>query len=228
METFANKVIQFNHNLSFLKELPNGIRIMNPFLENPEIHSITEKFYKKFYNDHRKRKLILGINPGRLGAGATGIPFTDTKRLKEICDIKIESVSTFEPSSVFIYELIDKYGGVEKFYNNFYINSMCPLGFIRQNSKQNWINCNYYDLNELFFRMKEFILTSLKAQIDFGIDTRVCYVLGKKNARFLNQINTTEKLFGSIIVFDHPRYIVQYKSRQRNTYISNYLKELRK
>ena len=226
MTTFANKVIHFNKHLSFKGKLPKGIRIMNPFKDNPEIASITEKFYNKFYNDTRNRKLILGINPGRLGAGATGIPFTDTKRLKEKCGIKIESVSTHEPSSVFIYELIERYGGVEKFYNDFYINSICPLGFIEKNEKQNWVNRNYYDYDELFFAMQKFICAGLKKQISFGIDTDICFVLGKRNATYLERINEEEKLFKSIVTLDHPRYIEQYKSRQKSKYISEYLNKL--
>src|SRR6266487_3034348 len=102
MTTFANRVIQFNKELSFTGKLPNGIRVMNPFEENKDIISIVEIFYNRFDNDNKKRKLILGINPGRLGAGATGIPFTDTKRLSQICNIQIESISTHEPSSVFV------------------------------------------------------------------------------------------------------------------------------
>ena len=226
MTTFAKKVIQFNKQLSFTEKLPNGIRVMNPFQDNKEIISITEIFYNKFYNDDRKRKLILGINPGRLGAGATGIPFTDTKRLKEICDIKIESINTHEPSSVFVYELIEKYGGTNKFYNDFYINSICPLGFIEKNEKENWVNRNYYDYDELFFAMQNFITTSLKRQISFGIDTNICFVLGKRNAKFLKLINDKEKLFHSVVAFDHPRYIEQYKSKQKAKYISEYLNKL--
>ena len=226
MTSFASKVIQFNKELSFEGMLPNGIRVMNPFKENNEIISITEIFYNKFYNDENKRKLILGINPGRLGAGATGIPFTDTKRLSEICNIKIQSIATHEPSSVFVYELIEEYGGAINFYNDYYINSICPLGFIEQNPKGNWVNCNYYDYDELFSTMQNFIVSSLKTQIGFGIDTSTCFVLGKRNAKFLNLINKKEKLFHSIVAFDHPRYIEQYKSKSKDKYISEYLKKL--
>ena len=85
-------------------------------------------------------------------AGATGIPFTDTKRLSEVCGIESSSFQTHEPSSVFVYDVIKEFGGSEKFYDKFYINSICPLGFIEQNQKGNWVNCNYYDYNELFQR----------------------------------------------------------------------------
>lgn len=226
MPTFADKINTFNRELEFSETLPNGIRVMNPFRENKEILSTTRMFYKKFYNDNDKRKIILGINPGRLGAGATGIPFTDTKRLSDICKIKIDSFTSHEPSSVFIYELIEKFGGVDEFYKSFFINSVCPLGFIEQNKKGNWVNCNYYDYDELFSVMRAFMVESLKKQIDFGIDTKTCFVLGKKNAKYLKIINDKEKLFDSIKVFDHPRYIAQYKSKFRGEYIGEYLDRL--
>lgn len=228
MTNFAKRVIEFNKELEFPKQLNNGIQVMNPFKKNPEILSIVGTFYTKFYSDNKKRKMILGINPGRLGAGVTGIPFTDTKRLTEICGITIESVKSYEPSSVFIYELIDNYGGSNKFYKDFYINSVCPLGFIEKNEKGNWINCNYYDYKELFIATKNFIISSLRKQIEFGIDTTTCYVLGKKNAKFLKIINDEENLFNEIIVFDHPRYIVQYKMKEKENYISEYLIKLKK
>ncbi|MDT8400626.1 MAG: DUF4918 family protein, partial [Bacteroidales bacterium] len=148
--SFAERVIQFNQELDFTGTLPPGIKLMNPFRQNPEILPVSSAFYRKFYDDNNPRKLILGINPGRLGAGATGIPFTDTKRLSGICDIEIESISTHEPSSVFVYEVIDSYGGPKAFYRDFFISSLCPLGFVRKNPKGNWVNCNYYDYENLY------------------------------------------------------------------------------
>lgn len=226
MPTFASHILQFSRELNFTGSLPRGIKIMNPFRENPEILPIAEKFYTKFYDDTNPRKIILGINPGRLGAGATGIPFTDTKRLAEICGIKATSLSTHEPSSVFVYKLIEQYGGVEKFYSDYYIHSICPLGFVEQNDKAHWINRNYYDYPDLFAAVKDFILYNLETQIAFGIDTRTCFVLGKKNAEYLQKINREKKFFGEIVVFDHPRFIEQYRARQRDKYIAEYLQAL--
>jgi uracil-DNA glycosylase len=226
MSTFAQKVIQFNNNLDFKGNLPDGIRIMNPFRENPSINSITKRFYTKFYNDDSQRRIILGINPGRLGAGATGIPFTDTKRLAEKCNIHIDTFTTHEPSSVFIYEMIEQYGGVEQFYHDYYINSTCPLGFLKKNNRGNWVNCNYYDYEELYEAMEKFIISSLKKQISFGVDTDICFSLGKKNAKFLERINEKEHLFNQIVPLAHPRYIVQYKSREKESFISDYLAKL--
>lgn len=225
-KTFADKVIEFNNELDYTDILPKGIRIMNPFKSNPEVLEISARFYKRFYNDRQKRKLILGINPGRFGAGLTGVPFTDTKRLKERCGINIESVTSHEPSSVFVYDMIEAYGGPDKFYGNYYINSISPLGFIAQNSKGNWINYNYYDSQAIISTMEPFFLECLKTQIDFGIDTSVCYVLGKKNAKYVRVLNKKHNFFTEIVVLDHPRYIQQYKSASREHYISDYLNKL--
>ncbi len=226
MASFATQVVDFHKELWLPKTLPEGIKVLNPFKENREILSIVNTFYQKFYDDNNGRKIIVGINPGRLGAGVTGIPFTDTKRLSEICGIEIESLNTHEPSSVFIYELIERFGGPEKFYGEYYINSVCPLGFIEQNKKGNWVNCNYYDYKELFLALKDFIISSLKKQIGFGIDTTTCYVLGKKNAKFLSIINKEMRFFDGIVVLDHPRYIVQYRSKFKDAYIEEYLRYL--
>jgi len=227
MISFAEKIIKFNRAIDFRGSLPSGIRVMNPFRENPEILPVSSAFYRKFYNDNNPRRLILGINPGRLGAGATGIPFTDTKRLSGICDIEIESIKTHEPSSVFVYDLIERYGGPELFYSDFFISSFCPLGFVRRNTKGNWVNCNYYDYEYLYIAVEHFMIASLREQIDFGIDTEVCYILGRKNGKYIDRINAREKLFGSVIVLDHPRYIEQYRSKDRDEYLTGYLKLLK-
>lgn len=225
MVNFSQEIIHFNKELTYEGDLPQGIRVMNPFRDE-EVLSVSEQFYRKFYNDNRQRKFIIGINPGRFGAGTTGVPFTDTKRLEEVCGIKMNSANTHEPSSVFIYDMIARYGGPERFYGDFYINSISPLGFLRLNNKGNWVNCNYYDYESLYRNLEDFLIATLKQQVNFGIDTRKCYLLGRKNARYFERINKKEKLFESYEVLDHPRYIVQYKARQKEDYIRDYLDKL--
>ncbi|MFI5136454.1 MAG: DUF4918 domain-containing protein, partial [Sphingobacteriales bacterium] len=73
--TFAEKIVQFNKELDFDKSrLPAGIGIMNPFKDNnhEQINAVSARFYQKYYSDNNQRILILGINPGRFGAGLTG------------------------------------------------------------------------------------------------------------------------------------------------------------
>jgi hypothetical protein len=224
--TFAQHVIQFYRELEFIGKLPNGIEVMNPYRDHPGILDVAEKFYSKFYSDNNPRRIILGINPGRLGAGATGIAFTDTKRLRAKCDITIDTFQTHEPSSVFVYEMIDAYGGVETFYNAFYITSICPLGFI--STQQGAIrNYNYYDSKALEKSITPFAVACLRAQLNFGIDTRIAYCLGTgKNYQFIQKLNEQYKFFEKLIPLEHPRYIMQYKSKSKDAYIDKYLTEL--
>lgn len=224
--TFADKVIQFFSGLVYKDSLPYGISIMNPFRDNPNILPVISKFYHKFYNDCNQRYLILGINPGRNGAGVTGIPFTDTKRLSEKCGFLIPGVNTFETSSVYVYEMIDAYGGVEKFYNKFFISAVCPLGFTAVGAKGKSVNYNYYDSKELTEAVMDFIIESLKIQLEFGINRDSCFCLGTgKNYKFLVQLNNRLKLFNKIVPLEHPRYIMQYKTKQKDIYIKKFINE---
>ena len=226
--TFATKVIKFLGELEYNGSLPEGISIMNPFRSNPGIFPIISQFYHKYYNDNNKRYLILGINPGRFGAGVTGIPFTDSKRLSEKCGFSIPGLNTFETSSVFIYEMIDSFGGVEKFYNKFFISAVCPLGFTAVNNRGNSINYNYYDSKSLSEAVKDFIVECLFRQIEFGFEHDICFCLGTgKNYKYLLRLNSELKLFGRIIPLEHPRYIMQYKTRQKESYIINYIEMFR-
>jgi len=228
MKTFADKIISFNKKIVFEGSLPKNISIMNPFKENKEAMLISTKFYKKFYNDTNKRHLILGINPGRFGAGVTGVPFTDTKRLLEECGLKFDGKPTHEPSATFIYEMINAYGGVEKFYSKFYIHSICPLGFTIINDKGKEINYNYYDSKELTEMVYDFIIGNIKKQISFGIGTDVCFCFGTgKNVTFLRKINEEFHFFKKIVPLEHPRFIMQYKSKSKQFYLDKYLEELR-
>ncbi len=227
--TFADRIISFYKEIDYPGSLPDGISIMNPFKENPHILTVISEFYHKFYNDIGPRHLILGINPGRHGAGVTGIPFTDTKRLQEKCGLTIAGLQTFETSSVFVYEMIEAFGGINKFYGSFYISSVSPLGFISTGKNGNEVNYNYYDSKKLTDAVYDFMVSSVEKQLGFGIERDVCFCLGTgKNFRFINELNEKKKYFSRIVPLEHPRYIMQYKSRQKQQYISKYIEALSK
>ena len=222
-KTFADKVIDFNLHIYYSGQLPEGFMVLNPYMDNPETLKVMKQFYHKYYNDSNPRKFILGINPSRHGAGVTGVPFTDTKRLESICGIKMESAHTHEISSVFMYDMITEFGGANEFYNQFYINSPFPLAIIRKTKEGNWINANYYDDKSLFEMVKEFMIDSLKKHISLGLDTSKVFILGKKNADFIQKINKDAKLFEELKVLEHPRYIQQYKSKEKQLFIDKYI-----
>lgn len=221
--SLAERIIEFNCNLRFEGKLPPGFAVLNPYLTNPETLVVMKQFYHKFYNDHKPRKFIIGINPSRYGAGITGVPFTDTKRLLSYCGINMSSAHTHEVSSVFMYDMINSYGGVNKFYHNFYINSPFPLAIVRLVKNDHWLNANYYDDIDLFSCVKHFMIETLQKHIELGLITSEVYVLGKKNYTFLKQINKEKPMFKKMLVLDHPRFIQQYKSKEKQKYIDNYI-----
>jgi hypothetical protein len=223
---FADKIISFLTSLDYNGPLPDGISVMNPFRDNPGIIPVITQFYRKFYNDEKLRHLILGINPGRFGAGVTGIPFTDTKRLKEKCGLSIAGLETFETSSVFIYEMIDAFGGPLNFYSSFYVSAVSPLGFTSSGERGKLVNYNYYDSRKLMDYLYSFIVESINKQLGFGISRDKCFCLGTgKNYDFLLNLNRDLKLFDKIIPLEHPRFVMQYKSKQKQYYINKYLSE---
>ena len=229
-ETFANNILQFNESLSRVSlELPDGFRIVNPF-NGPykeQIKRITMTFYRKYYNDNNKRRLILGSSPARRGTAITGVPFEDAQHLHKETGILIDKFHINKSSSNFLYEVIEKYGGVQKFYNNFYMNFVCPLGIVRMNSKGNEVNCNYYDSKRLKSVLYSFIVNSIQTQVSFNIDSTVCYCIGSgENYTFLSKINEKYNFFESIIPLEHPRFIMQYNLNKKDTFLEKYMNAL--
>ncbi|CAA9244851.1 MAG: hypothetical protein AVDCRST_MAG56-1668 [uncultured Cytophagales bacterium] len=218
--TFAQKVLQFFFSLEEPETLPPGVQIMNPYVR-PEIEPLLRQFYEKFFSDTRRRVFILGINPGRFGGGATGIAFTDPSALRKYCGIPNDLPATSELSSKYVYRFIEALGGAEVFYRHFYIGSLYPLALIKDGK-----NYNYYDQPGLFESLKPAMIESLTRQTAFGADRRVAICLGRKNATYFEKLNKEHPFFEKIIPLDHPRYILQYKTRLMDQYVAEYVKVL--
>lgn len=219
--SFADHIISFLKNLHLPIELPDEIKVMNPFRDAATMQ-VSIQFYKKYYSDNLKRKMIIGINPGRFGAGITGIPFTDPVRLKNTCGIENHFQQKQELSSVFVYNVIAAYGGAKKFYKDFYITAISPLGFTMFGK-----NLNYYDDKNLQTALKDFIIDCMHKQLQFGIDRRVAFCLGDgKNYSYLSKLNDEQHFFDTIIPLSHPRFIMQYKLKKKEEYIQTYIKRL--
>ena len=105
-DTQAAAILHFYRNLRPRFPLGEGIGMMNPY-KDPAARAVATQFYEKFYADNRPRAFIFGINPGRHGAGVTGVPFTDPIRLVEKCGIPNDWKQQAELSSQFVYAVID-------------------------------------------------------------------------------------------------------------------------
>lgn len=219
--TFADQVLDFYKNLQITRPLPDGVVVLNPF-HNSDSFFFCSQFYKKYYNDNGERTLILGINPGRHGGGVTGVPFTDPIKLEQYCGITNPFNKKPELSADFIYMMINAYGGTENFYRKFYISAISPLGFTKDGT-----NLNYYDIRELQYALKDFIVDSLMRQLSFGISRSVCYCLGEgENFKFLSRLNNELKIFEKIIPLAHPRFIMQYRRKKVDEYVNDYVEKL--
>jgi hypothetical protein len=214
---FADNVIDFYKSIRPPK-LPDGIDVLYPQKEK-EVIAIVEQFYKKFYADKNRRTLLFGINPGRFGAGVTGINFTAPKQLKEICGFEHPFKMQSELSAEFIYEMIARYGGVKKFYEQFFITSISPLGYMK-----NGINLNYYDDKDLQDSVRPFAVDCINRQMQWNVNREKCICVGgEKNFKFFRKLNGEHAWFKEIIPLPHPRFILQYKRKQKDIYLQTYI-----
>ncbi len=214
--------MRFYKSLHSPKNLPKGVEVLFP-QKDKQVIELVKKFFEKYFNDSRPRRLMLGINPGRYGAGITGVNFTAPRQLKENCGIDHHLNLTSELSAEFIYDMIGEYGGVKKFYNDWFIGSVCPLGFIK-----NGKNINYYDDKKLLEAVTPFIVECIHKQASIGFSMEKCLCIGgEKNFKFLSGLNNEYKWFGEIIPLPHPRFILQYRRKQKDKYIHQYLSAMR-
>lgn len=223
MSTWAHNLFFYYTTLRPPQALPHNIQWLFPQKETT-VQNIVSVFLEKYYNDTNQRQLLLGINPGRFGAGITGVNFTAARQLEQNCGIKHSFKNGSELSAEFIYAVIDAYGGPVKFYKNFFIGSVSPLGFT-----QNGKNLNYYDNRELWQAVQPFIVESISRLASFNIDHKRCICIGgEKNFKFLSLLNKEHKWFSGIDTLPHPRFIMQYKRKKMQEYIKLYLDVLEK
>jgi hypothetical protein len=213
---FSSQVLSYHFALQPNLILPDKVEWLMPY-DDLETRRCMTTFYKTFYNDNKKRTFILGINPGRFGAGLTGVPFTDPIRLKAL---GIENTFPQKPelSSVFIYEMIAACGGAASFYQKYYISSLSPLGFVKGGK-----NYNYYDDLQLSQCVRPFIISNIETQLKFGADTSKVFCLGQgKNFEYLSKLNDEFQWWERVIPLPHPRWVMQYRLKRKEEFIEEY------
>lgn len=219
--TFSEKYFNFIDQIDFPESLPHGVEILNPFKETTT-YSLSKAFYHKYYYDSNPRLFLIGINPGRFGAGITGVPFTDPVRLVEKCGISNNLVKRQELSSVFVYDMIEAFGGVDAFYSNVFFTSVSPLGFVKDG-----VNLNYYDIPEVRDFLEPYMVSSLRKQIDMGAIRRIAFSMGKgQNIKYLKYLNNKYRLFDDIEPLPHPRWVMQYRLKRKQEFITEYIDKI--
>ncbi|WP_046242334.1 uracil-DNA glycosylase family protein [Hymenobacter terrenus] len=222
MKHVADQLSQFLSGFPLPQSLPNDVEAYSPFRE-PLVYQLLKKFGAKYYADNNPRVAVLGINPGRLGMGRTGVAFTDPGALREFCGIAHELPQQRpELSTQFVYQVVAALGGPTVFYQHFYLGSIYPLVLLH-----NKLNYNYYDSPVLIKALWPDMQLSLRQQVQaLGLRTDVAVSLGKRNGTFLNRLNDELGLFKRIIVLDHPRYLMQYHRRDLDANVAVYVETL--
>jgi hypothetical protein len=218
----SEDLIQFYQSLT-PPIIPKRFGLLHP-QPSSEVMDVVKQFFNKFYADNRPRKLMLGINPGRFGAGITGVNFTAPRQLKDECGIDHSWGNSSELSAEFIYEMINAYGGSKKFYSDFFIGAVSPLGYIKEGK-----NINYYDDKQLQKSVTPFIVETIQQQLKMGLSNDTCFCIGgEKNYKFLTELNKKHKFFRTILPLAHPRFIMQYRRKKKDEYVKEYLDILNK
>lgn len=198
--------------------VPAHFEVLYPFSE-ADVWQRMVSFYEKYYADEASRYMMVGINPGRYGAGITGVPFTDPIRLQDACGIHNSWPRKPELSSIFMYEMMEAFGGVHAFYKKFYITSVSPLGFVVDGK-----NVNYYDDRMLAEAVAPFAEKCMEQQLQWNVNRSVCFCIGEgKNLQYLQRLNHKHRWFESMEPLSHPRFVMQYKRTKIDTYIQQYI-----
>ncbi|NVK26713.1 MAG: DUF4918 family protein [Flavobacteriia bacterium] len=226
--TRALRILDWYRTLEIKVDFPPHIDVLNPYkVMSDSTYAALQEFYERYYSDDRPRKLLMGINPGRLGAGLTGIPFTDTPALESI-GIQMPEVNTTETSADFVWRVVEAYGGPETFFADWFIGGVSPLGFIQKNEKGNWVNFNYYDSPEIQELLSPFIIEQIQIQKELvgGADELVLFGTGK-NLKAISNLNKEHKWFSKIEALEHPRFVMQYRRKRIPEYLEKFVSTLK-
>lgn len=219
--TFASRYLSFITDTGIPLPLPDSTALLYPY-EGDEVARVMDLFYNKYYSDNNKRIFLIGINPGRLGCGVTGINFTDADALKDECGIECSFTGGRELSSRFIYEMINFMGGTDLFFSRFFLTALSPLGFTCEGK-----NRNYYDTPALMDHLKPWLVESFSRQLELGAERSVAFSLGKgKNFKILKALNGEFNFFDEILPLPHPRWVLQYKLKEKETFLNMYNDDL--
>lgn len=218
-KSFGERIMRFYDTISFPREfLLSGMEVLHPHADRTT-REYMRAFYNAFYADNNERTFVFGINPGRFGGGATGVPFTDPVALEEYCGIPNTLPKKRELSSRFIYDIINELGGVQQFYRSFFLTAVCPIGLVR-----NGKNFNYYDDPAFLALIKPFLLETVEQQIACGANRERVIVLGSgANLKIFEKLKSQFGFFKKIEALPHPRFILQYQRKRLRQHAKKYI-----
>lgn len=218
---FASAIETFLIGLQPPVGLPDGVEVLNPYLSG-EVRRVVHEMATRYYVDAPARLSVWGINPGRFGAGLTGLSFTDPWAVEHQLGISTTLSGRRELSAEFISDVIDAYGGPSLFYRDLYVGAVSPLGFVRNGN-----NVNFYDTPELLAAVVPYATACMNAQVACGLRTDTAVVLGTGKLKNAVERHINPRVgIGTIVYLEHPRFIMQYRRSQRSAFVDRYVETL--
>jgi hypothetical protein len=217
---FADRLLHFLTEFPLPPPLPDDVVAYSPYHDATPRELFTQ-FAQRYYTGSQSRVALLGINPGRLGNGRTGVAFTDPTALAA-WGVNNDLPRRREPSSEFVQAVVVAMGGPAAFYKHFFLGSLYPLVLLRHG-----LNYNFYDSAAVTAALWPDIQHSVRQLVEsVGVARHAAVCLGQRNGKYFRKLNDELQLFDHVYVLDHPRYLMQYKRRALADNVAHYAQVL--
>lgn len=219
--TFGDQVLAFVRTWPRPVIAAAPVTWLDPFA-TAEANRCADAFYRAFYHDYEPRLFIFGVNPGRFGAGVTGVPLTDGYALAHGCGIPNTLPPRRELSAEFFHRVVAAWGGAAELFGQIYVTSVCPLGLLRDGK-----NFNYYDDPAVLRELEPFLIDAIRRQRAFGARPAAVVLGSGENLRVLTRLNAAHGLFDALHALPHPRFVMQYRRTQVDEFVAEYVRLFR-
>ena len=217
--TFVTRVIEFYENFAVPPGLPSDLSLTNPYQDDNRRAAINS-YYSKYFDDDKFRHHILGINPSRMNATATGIHYTDGFALQNYCDIGNSFSKSRELTSDFFYRVVIAVGGPEKFFGRVFPWAMMPVTVTK---KGNY--ANYY-ANDVVEDLSKLVENNVHWTSKLPSTGRLVILGSGENKKFFQKLSGAPFGYNEVRVLPHPRWIMQYNHSKLNIYVDEYIDAL--
>lgn len=212
MSIFSENLNRYNLNYEFKRLLnENGISMLEGYLDQSDI---MDAFCEKFYSNKIPKIVICGINPGRLGAGLTGVPFFDFASLSKIFPSILRKDT--ENTAQFFFKVIEKIG-VERFFNYFYITNVSSVGYSKGKSN--------FNFDKLPDNLRSIVFSNFAEEIEL---IKPVKIIALGDAAFNGVESALGKNSYRLEKLKHPSWIMQYKRNEISFWVQAYADALSK
>jgi hypothetical protein len=86
---------------------------------------------------------------------------------------------------------------------------------------------NYYELEFIRNKWKPYFIECMETQLAAGGNREKAYILGQgENYAYFKKLNDDYGFFSKLVSLPHPRWVMQYRFRQKSSFVNNYIRNL--